>query len=112
MRVGLEFPGIKAHAAAPILALGLMALLADTPAAAADAPAQAQAASTANTAASPPGAGATTLQEVVVTGTSISGGNAQVALPVQTLSASDIARTGATSVPQLLQEVSAVSSVG
>jgi iron complex outermembrane receptor protein len=52
------------------------------------------------------------LQEVVVTGTSIRGGNAQVALPVQILSARDIARTGATSVPQLMQEVSAVSSVG
>jgi iron complex outermembrane receptor protein len=53
-----------------------------------------------------------TLQEVVVTGTSIRGGNAQVALPVQILSTADIARTGATSVPDLMQEVSAVSSVG
>jgi iron complex outermembrane receptor protein len=62
------------------------------------------------------GAGGTsavpTLQEVVVTGTSIRGGNAQTALPVQILSTADIARTGATSVPQLMQEVSAVSSVG
>jgi iron complex outermembrane recepter protein len=53
-----------------------------------------------------------TLQEVVVTGTSISGGNALAALPLQVLSAKDIARTGATSVPELMQDVAAVSSVG
>jgi len=59
-----------------------------------------------------PAGGPRTLQEVVVTGTSIRGGNATMALPVQILSTADIARTGATSVPELLQEVSSVDSVG
>jgi iron complex outermembrane recepter protein len=74
-----------------------------------------QAAGAANvTATNSPGAGASpaTLQEVVVTGTSIRGGNATMALPVQVLSASDIARTGATTTLELMQNVSAVSSVG
>jgi iron complex outermembrane recepter protein len=73
-----------------------------------------QAAGAANATANSAAAGASpaTLQEVVVTGTSIRGGNAQMALPVQILSSTDIARTGATSVPELLQEVSSVSSVG
>ncbi|MGH8317629.1 MAG: TonB-dependent receptor plug domain-containing protein [Steroidobacteraceae bacterium] len=71
---------------------------------------QAQAVAAGNTGES--ATGATTLQEVVVTGTSIRGGNAQAALPVQILTATDIARTGATSVPELMQDVSAVSSVG
>ncbi len=52
------------------------------------------------------------LQEVVVTGTSIRGGQVKLAVPLQVLSSRDIARTGATNVPQLLQEVSAASSFG
>jgi iron complex outermembrane receptor protein len=52
------------------------------------------------------------LQEVVVTGTSIRGGHVKLAVPLQVLSSQDIARTGATNVPQLLQEVSAASSFG
>ena len=48
----------------------------------------------------------------MVTGTSITGGNAQQALPIQILNAADIARTGAVSVPELMQQVSAVDSVG
>lgn len=119
MSVDSRFPGIKARIAGPILTLGIVTLLGGA-AAAADAPAnananaQAQAVTPASAGAAQSATGGTpqTLQEVVVTGTSISGGNAQLALPVQTLSAGDIARTGATSVPQLLQEVSAVSSVG
>ncbi|MGH8162680.1 MAG: TonB-dependent receptor domain-containing protein, partial [Gammaproteobacteria bacterium] len=76
-------------------------------------PPQAAAGANSTAAASANGIAApTTLQEVVVTGTSIRGGNAQVALPVQILSARDIARTGATSVTELMQNVSAVSSVG
>lgn len=76
-------------------------------------PPQAAAGANSTAAASANGTAApTTLQEVVVTGTSIRGGNAQVALPVQILSARDIARTGATSVTELMQNVSAVSSVG
>jgi iron complex outermembrane receptor protein len=116
MSVDLKYSGIAARIAGPVLTLGVMALLVGLPAIAADAPAQAQAQAVTpgNSAGSDQSAtGASpVLQEVVVTGTSISGGNAQIALPVQTLNANDIARTGATSVPQLLQEVSAVSSVG
>lgn len=116
MSVESRFPWVKARIAGPILTLGVMALAGELPAIAADAPAQAQAAAPNDAgtaqAATATGSSATTLQEVVVTGTSISGGNAQLALPVQTLSASDIARTGATSVPELLQNVPAVSSVG
>jgi iron complex outermembrane receptor protein len=118
MSLDPSFRGGKATAriAGPSPTLGLITLLGALPAIAAGAPAdpQQQTAGSANAAAAQPanGAASTTLQEVVVTGTSIRGGNAQLALPVQTLSASDIARTGATSVPQLMQEVSAVSSVG
>jgi iron complex outermembrane recepter protein len=112
-----RFLGVQGRVAGPILTMGVAALLlgaSQASAAGAPADAQAQSASpaTSGTPASATGGPTETLQEVVVTGTSISGGNAQLALPVQTLSASDIARTGATSVPQLLQEVSAVSSVG
>jgi iron complex outermembrane receptor protein len=52
------------------------------------------------------------LQEVIVTGTSIRGGQVKLAVPLQVLTSQDIARTGATNVPQLLQEVSAASSFG
>lgn len=98
MTVELRFPGMTARIAGPILTLGAMALI--------GVPAQvlAQAVSPGNTGTGQPAT--ETLQEVVVTGTSISGGNAQAALPVQILSTADIARTGATSVPALLQEVS------
>ncbi len=117
MSLDPNFHGGKAAAriAGPIPTLGVIALIGALPAIAAGAPADPQQpVDPASTAAAQPASGdaSTTLQEVVVTGTSIRGGNAQLALPVQTLSASDIARTGATSVPQLMQEVSAVSSVG
>lgn len=56
--------------------------------------------------------GASTLREVVVTGTRIRGINTLNALPVQILSRRDIRLSGATSVPQLLQQVSSTSSVG
>ena len=115
MSVDVRYPGITTRIARRIPSLGAIALIAGLPAVATAAPAdpqaQAVAAGSAN-ASQPPGAGSSTLQEVVVTGTSISGGNAQAALPVQILSAKDIARTGATSVPALMQQVSAVSSVG
>ncbi len=73
-----------------------------------------QAAGPANAATNSPATGSspTTLKEVVVTGTSIRGGNATMALPVQVLSAADIARTGATTTTELMQNISAVSSVG
>src|SRR5215469_2326294 len=116
MSVELSFPGVAARVAGRIPTLVIIALIAGLPAVAAAAPAdpQQQSVSAANTSASPAatGTGGSTLQEVVVTGTSIRGGNAQAALPVQILSAKDIARTGATSVPELLQQVSSVSSVG
>jgi iron complex outermembrane recepter protein len=115
MSVDLSFRGVTGRVAGPIPTLGIIALIGAFPAIAAGAPAdpQPQAVSAGNTGTDQSAtAGATTLQEVVVTGTSITGGNAQLALPVQTLSASDIARTGATSVPELMEHVSAVSSVG
>ncbi len=63
-------------------------------------------------------AGATTdattpgLEEIVVTGTSIRGLDAESALPVTVLKAEDIARTGATSAEDLFRYVSAASSSG
>jgi iron complex outermembrane receptor protein len=56
--------------------------------------------------------GAAPLEEVVVTGTSIKGINAETALPVQVLKPEDIARTGATTAEQLFQQISAASSSG
>lgn len=56
--------------------------------------------------------GAAPLEEVVVTGTSIKGINAETALPVQVLKAEDIARTGATTAEELFQQISAASSSG
>jgi iron complex outermembrane receptor protein len=52
------------------------------------------------------------LQEVVVTGTSIKGVNAETSLPVQVLSSEDVARTGATNIQQLLSNLPATSSLG
>ena len=59
-----------------------------------------------------PNASTATLHEVVVTGTRIRGVDTLNALPVQMLSRRDIRLSGATSVPQLLQQVSSTSSVG
>jgi len=50
--------------------------------------------------------------EVIVTGTSIKRSDAETALPVTVLKADDIARTGATTVEELFQQVSAASSSG
>jgi iron complex outermembrane recepter protein len=55
---------------------------------------------------------ATSLEEVVVTGTSIKRADAETALPVQVLKQEDIARTGATTVEELARQLSAVSSSG
>jgi len=52
------------------------------------------------------------LAEIVVTGTSIRGLDAESALPVTVLKAEDIARTGATSAEDLFRYVSAASSAG
>lgn len=52
------------------------------------------------------------LERVEITGSSIKRIDAETALPVQVLTREDIARTGATTVEQLLQTVSAVSSSG
>lgn len=115
MSVDTSVHGVAARVAGHLPTLGVIALISGLPvAAAAPADPQPQTVPAGSADASQPNAGASssTLQEVVVTGTSIRGGNAQLALPVQILSAKDIARTGATSVPELMQEVSAVSSVG
>lgn len=52
------------------------------------------------------------LEEVVITGTSIKGINAETALPVQVLKPEDIARSGATNAEQLFQQITAASSAG
>jgi iron complex outermembrane receptor protein len=52
------------------------------------------------------------LEEIVVTGTSIRGLDAESALPVTVLKAEDIARTGATSAEDLFRYVSAANSSG
>ena len=107
MSIDPRFTGLAAR---PFLTLGLVALVG----AAATAPADAQVATSAADAGSSASSGSnvSALQEVVVTGTSIRGINAETALPVQILSSKDIARTGATNVAQLLQSISATSSAG
>ena len=52
------------------------------------------------------------ITEIVVTGTSIRGLDAETALPVTVLKAEDIARTGATSAQDLFRNISAASSLG
>jgi iron complex outermembrane receptor protein len=52
------------------------------------------------------------LSEIVVTGTSIKGLDAESALPVTVLKAEDIARTGATSAEDLFRYISSASSSG
>ena len=52
------------------------------------------------------------MEKVEITGSSIKRIDAETALPVQVLTREDIARTGATTVEQLLQTISAVSSSG
>ena len=61
---------------------------------------------------SPPTDESSALSEVVVTGTSIKGLNAETALPVQVLRQEDIARTGATTVEELFRQISAAASAG
>jgi iron complex outermembrane receptor protein len=60
----------------------------------------------------PSDADSSTLTEIVVTGTSIAGLNAETALPVQVMTRDEIARSGATTVEQLIQTISASSSAG
>ncbi len=52
------------------------------------------------------------LAEIVVTGTSIKGLDAETALPVTVMRADDIARTGATSAEDLFRYISSASSSG
>ena len=53
-----------------------------------------------------------TVEEVVITGTSIKRINAETALPVQVMKREEIARTGATTVEELFRQISAASSSG
>ncbi|HSZ09357.1 MAG TPA: TonB-dependent receptor [Steroidobacteraceae bacterium] len=59
-----------------------------------------------------PSASSDNLSEIVVTGTSIKGLDAESALPVTVLKAEDIARTGATSAEDLFRYISSASSSG
>jgi len=52
------------------------------------------------------------LEEVIVTGSSIKRINAETALPVQIMRREDIARTGAINAEELFHQISAASSVG
>ena len=52
------------------------------------------------------------LEEVIVTGSSIKQINGETALPVQVMKREDIERTGATTVQELFQQISAASSSG
>ena len=52
------------------------------------------------------------LEEVIVTGSSIKQINGETALPVQVMKRDEIERTGATTVQELFQEISAASSSG
>jgi iron complex outermembrane receptor protein len=51
-------------------------------------------------------------EEVIITGTSIKRINAETALPVQVLKQEDIARTGASSVEELMRQISSAGSAG
>src|SRR5438270_12463055 len=59
-----------------------------------------------------PAAAQQQLQKVEITGSSIKRIDAETAVPVQIITREDIQKTGATTVEQLLQTVSAVSSSG
>ena len=52
------------------------------------------------------------LEEVVITGTSIKRINAETALPVQVLKQEDIARSGASTVEELMRQISSAASAG
>ena len=52
------------------------------------------------------------LEEVVVTGTSIKGLNAETALPVQVLKREDIERTGATTTEDLFRQITSANAAG
>ena len=58
------------------------------------------------------GSSDTSLNEIVVTGSSIKTINGETALPVQILKKDDIDRTGATTVEELFRNISAASSSG
>src|ERR1700730_10767490 len=51
-------------------------------------------------------------EEVMITGTSIKRINAETALPVQVLKQEDIARSGASSVEELMRQISSAGSAG
>ena len=53
-----------------------------------------------------------TMEEVIVTGSSIKQINGETALPVQVMKREEIERTGATTVQELFQQISAASSSG
>jgi iron complex outermembrane receptor protein len=96
--------------AAAVAPSGQEIKLAQAPAATAQAPSfqnpSASATTSASTGTNPD------LAEIVVTGTSIKGLDAETALPVTVLRAEDIARTGATSAEDLFRYISSASSSG
>jgi iron complex outermembrane recepter protein len=100
-------------APAPVLVLGLSIATGLQPGVATAAPAQDGPGNTDNTSSALNAAdGQIVLDDVVVTGTSIKRINAETALPVQVISREDIARTGATTLEELFQQVSAADSAG
>ena len=66
----------------------------------------------AQTAAKPAVEATPALEEIVVTGTSIKGLNAETALPVQVLKREDIERTGVTSTEDLFRTITSASAAG
>jgi len=72
----------------------------------------AQTAQVQNSSSAPSAQTSENLAEIVVTGTSIKGLDAESALPVTVLKAEDIARTGATSAQDLFRYISSASSSG
>ena len=69
-------------------------------------------ASTSTSAQTPPASSSQQLERVEVTGSSIKRIEGETALPVQVITREDIQRSGASSVEQLMQTVSAVASSG
>lgn len=72
----------------------------------------AQTAQVQNSSAASSGQSVENLTEIVVTGTSIKGLNAETSLPVQVLKRDDIERTGATTAEELFRTISAASAAG
>jgi iron complex outermembrane recepter protein len=108
MRVREFVRRLISGAPASVFVLGLSI----APGIAAASPQQAGSGEAEKTAAADAESGQVVLEDVIVTGTSIKGINAEKSLPVQVITREEIARTGATSLEELFENVAASDSAG